>query len=162
MKKNIIRKIRMAHRAHMSWISKAAGLIEGMNITEESCPLHATECVFGTWYYSEGQILKKFPEFKQIEKPHMNLHQAYMQIFKIISDTKEEVVDNRSFFKKLVGKKPAQKDNEQAIEQARKIFRVLQKQSDIVIACLHKLEDKVESLDETFFRKITRQRAISR
>ena len=135
----------------MSWVSKAVGLIEGLEITNESCPLHATDCAFGQWYYEEGQILKTFPEYLNIERPHMKLHQIYMQIFKIISGTTEQVIDNRSFFQKLVGKKPPQKDNQKAIEEARGLFRTLQKESDLVIDGLNKLEKRVSMLDEFFF-----------
>ncbi len=138
----------------MSWISKAIGLIEGLEISEDACPLHATECVFGKWYYGEGQILREFQEYQQIEKPHMNLHQSYMQIFKIITglkDSENRNTDTRNFFQKLIGKKAPKISNKSGIDEARTIFRVLQKQSDIVIACLHKLETKVSSLDDEFF-----------
>lgn len=134
-------------------VSRTAGLIEGMEISEDSCPLHATECQFGEWYYGEGQIIRDLVEFQQIETPHMNLHQVYMQIFSLVSGTKQEFHDSRSFFQKLIGKQTVQKDNSAEIEKARSLFRVLQKHSDEVIECLRRLEKKIESLDKTFFEK---------
>ncbi len=152
-KQGMIREIQAAHRAHMAWVSRAAGLIEGLDITEESCPLHATDCKFGSWYYTHGQLLLDMPEFQAIEDPHMRLHQVYMQIFKLVSGTHEEADDTRSFFQRLIGKPAPKRDNSQDLQKARDLFRVLQKHSSDVVKNLHALQHRLEETPDIFFQQ---------
>ena len=50
-----------AKKAHISWVSKAKALIEGLPIEKNQIPVDCTACKFGEWFYSDAQSLKAIP-----------------------------------------------------------------------------------------------------
>ncbi|WP_297432495.1 CZB domain-containing protein [Sulfurimonas sp.] len=56
-KEEVLEHLRAAKAAHIKWIQKAKLLINGIDISEDTIPIDSTECKFGKWFYSDGQIL---------------------------------------------------------------------------------------------------------
>ena len=138
-KMEVIKKVRAAKQAHMSWVMKADALIHGIPLEKEQVPVDGTACIFGHWYYGEGQNLHHLDSFKAIEQPHFDLHSTYAQIFKILFDS-----DDKSFLSKLFG--TSQKQEEAKLLEARQIFPQLKKHSEVVIKHLDELEREIEAL----------------
>ena len=87
-RKDIVEHLRAAKAAHIKWVQKAKLLINGLDVQEGAIPVDATECKFGKWFYSEGQILHSLtnvsPEaIARIEDSHSKLHDEYLKIFNI-------------------------------------------------------------------------------
>lgn len=102
-KEDILDKLREAKAAHISWVQRAKLLIEGFTINEKSIPINSTECKFGKWFYSDGQRLNNIrnnpsESMKKIEDLHFQLHDVYLNIYKIYYDTD---LSSKGFFKKL-------------------------------------------------------------
>ena len=143
----IIQKIRDAKRSHVSWVMKADALIHGIPLEKNQVPLDGTECAFGHWYYGEGQNLSHLISFKELEKPHFDLHSSYAEIFKLLfGETRQ------SLLSKLFGS--SKKINEVNVELARKLFSELKKHSDIVIEKLEMLEKEFLAKQETSAAKL--------
>ena len=106
-------------------------------------PVSATECEFGKWYYGDGQRLKSIPGFKEIEKPHDNLHQTYAEIFTLLYGEESQ---KPSFFSKLIGR--AQKAAAEKQEAAKVKSLVLKDRSTEVIDRLEQLEKMINALGE--------------
>jgi len=139
-KEKIIEKIRVAKRAHMSWVMKAAALIEGIPLEKDQVPINGTECIFGQWYYGEGQSLLFLPSFKTIEEPHFNLHTTYAKIFSLLFEEPDV-----SLVSRLLGKRKTIKAEN--IAKARKMFPTLKAHSEVVVLHLEKLEKEVQNYD---------------
>ncbi len=140
-KSEIIKRIRAAKQAHLSWVMKADALIHGIPLEKDQVPINGTECIFGKWYYGEGQNLKSLPSFKAIEQPHFNLHSTYARIFKLLFEE-----TNVSFLSKLFGR--SKKQNEKNLMEARNIFPILKGHSKEVVKYLDKLEQEVIALSK--------------
>ena len=87
-KEHVLEHLRAAKSAHIKWVQKAKLLINGLDVKEDSIPVDSTECKFGQWFYSEGQILNALSNnpvecMVKIERLHFNLHDVYMNIFNI-------------------------------------------------------------------------------
>ncbi len=139
-KDKIIETIRAAKRAHMSWVMKAAALIEGIPLEKEQVPINGTECIFGHWYYGEGQSLSFLPSFKTIEEPHFNLHTTYAKIFTLLFEEPDI-----SLMSRLLGKSKAAKAEN--VANAKKMFSTLKAHSEVVVLHLEKLEKEVLNYD---------------
>ena len=150
MKKNeIVKKIRTARFAHVQWVQRAKSLVNGLPIKEEDIPLTPDSCVFGKWFYSDGQILLAiFNEkyVKELEVLHNKLHEEYMNIFKIYFD-----LSNLSFLSKLLnsGKKITELEKTQAMVH----LSNLEKISDDLIKALNIMETKINMADATMFER---------
>jgi hypothetical protein len=72
----LITIIRNAKVSHKRWVENARSLIEGVPLDKSQVPVNATDCVFGKWYYNEGQALKSISIFREIESHHDALHQV--------------------------------------------------------------------------------------
>ncbi|MCU7959099.1 MAG: CZB domain-containing protein [gamma proteobacterium symbiont of Bathyaustriella thionipta] len=146
-RKQTVWKLRDAKRAHIRWVGHAHALIEGLPLEKNQVPVEATDCAFGNWYYAEGQSLSMLPSFKGIEAAHSDLHNIYMQIFKLLF-----VGQKKSLFGKLFGRSATVSDEHR--EKARALYKHLQRSSEHVIHGLESLEhelmamktDKVEEL----------------
>lgn len=137
----VLQKINAAKRAHVSWVMKADALIQGIPLEKEQVPINGTECMFGQWYYGEGQGLLALEAFKTIEQPHYQLHHCYAKIFKLLFEG-----DDHTFLSKLFGKN---KHHETAkIEQAKLIFQELKKHSEEVVRLLDNLTSQIESVSD--------------
>ena len=87
-KRDVVEHLRAAKAAHIKWVQKAKLLINGLDVEEDNIPVDATECKFGKWFYSEGQILNSLSsipskEIDSIEELHSKLHDEYLKIFNI-------------------------------------------------------------------------------
>lgn len=148
---DMVHEIRAAKRAHVNWVSHAHALIEGLPLEQNQVPVNATECKFGSWYYGHGQMLASTPEFRAIEQPHMALHETYAKIFKHLFGHQEEE-QPKSFFSRWFGKSTEVKEDHKA--EARKLFPVLKRHSEVVIHKLEELEDKVINMNDDEFGKL--------
>ncbi|MBL4661653.1 MAG: CZB domain-containing protein [Alcanivoracaceae bacterium] len=137
---DIITKIRKAKMAHKRWVGHASAMIEGIPVEKDQVPINYTDCVFGHWYYDEGQNLSSLKEFKEIEEPHVELHLIYMEIFQILFKKKKV-----SFFNKLIGKSSKISDKDKKMARAK--FRILDQVSKQIIDKLDALESKLKQLD---------------
>ncbi len=115
--------------SHKRWVSHASAMIEGIPVNKDQVPINYTDCVFGCWYYDEGQDLSSLEEFREIEEPHTQLHNIYMGIFKILFGKKK-----LSFFSKLIGKSNSVTDEERKLARAK--FRILEEVSKQIIGKL--------------------------
>ncbi len=87
-KREIIEHLRAAKAAHIKWVQKAKLLINGLDVEEGTIPVDATECKFGKWFYSEGQVLNSLTHIsptaiESLEVLHSQLHDEYLKIFNI-------------------------------------------------------------------------------
>jgi hypothetical protein len=103
-KEDILTHLRAAKSAHIKWVQKAKLLINGVNIEKSSIPVDATECNFGKWFYSDGQILNALSNnplecMQSIEKLHFDLHDSYLKIFSVYFSEERK----SGFFAKLFG-----------------------------------------------------------
>jgi hypothetical protein len=145
-----IKQLRDAKRAHIKWVQRAKGLIEGLAVDKDQVPVDCTECMFGQWFYGEGQGLNAMPGMdcvKEIESLHYELHDIYMMIFKIYFTDM-----NRSFFSKLFGTQKKISDHEKDV--ARDHFVRLKEISERLIYVIEKLERRLTALPESSFPKI--------
>jgi len=142
MEKDIIlRQLRSAKAAHISWVQKAKLLIEGIEIDKNTIPINSTECQFGQWFYSDAQKLNGLRNnsldcMENIENHHAQLHNIYLQIFKLYY-----LIENRGFFKKLFNKK--KKINEETTKKGREYLIQLEKISKELLAEIGRLERRV-------------------
>ncbi len=146
-KKELIGKLRDAKKAHRRWVSNAQILMQGVPVKNEQLPLNETECGFGHWYYGEGQALRSYPIFRQIEAPHTALHATYLQIFDLLF--RERKV---SLFSRMLGKKAEPSAGE--LERAKKLFTVLNAESIKIMALLDELADLIISMDDKDFERL--------
>jgi len=105
-KEQVLEHLRAAKAAHIKWVQKAKLLINGLDIDEGAIPVDSTECKFGKWFYSDGQILNALSNnpmecMQSIESLHFNLHDMYLKIFRIYFSEEKKA----GFFAKLFGMK---------------------------------------------------------
>ena len=150
MKKNdIVHKIRLARLAHVKWVQRAKSLVNGVPIKEEDIPLTSDSCEFGKWFYSDGQILLTiFSEraVKEVEDLHNNLHDEYINIFKIYFD-----MSNIGFFSRLLSSGKKISDEEK--KWAKSYLNSLEDTSSALIKKLNIMETKINMADEKIFEK---------
>jgi len=150
-KSDIVHKIRLARFAHVEWVQRAKSLVNGLPIKEEDVPLTASSCEFGKWFYVDGQILLAiFNEttVKNLENLHNELHEVYMNIFKIYFD-----LSDLSFFQKLI--KMGKKVSVEEQREAKKYLNALEKVSDELIKQLNIIETKINMAESELFEKYT-------
>ena len=78
-KTDILTQLRAAKAAHINWVQRAKLLISGFDVKEDSIPVNSTECKFGKWFYSDGQLLSSIRNnptecMIEIENLHFKLH----------------------------------------------------------------------------------------
>jgi len=139
--KEIIDKLRKAKRAHKRWVGHALAMIEGIPVDKDQVPINYTDCVFGNWYYDEGQDLSGIDEFAAIEEPHTELHVIYMEIFNILFAQKK-----KSFFSKLIGKSTQLSEADKQLARAK--YRTLEEVSKRIIDKLDALEKRLKLMGE--------------
>lgn len=135
---NTLETLKKARLHKKQWVNNALALIEGIPVDKEKIPISYHNCCFGQWYYNEGQCLSEFPEFKDIEDPHMQLHVLYMKIFNLLF--KEQ--PKHSLFDKLIGK--AAKADEMKKAKAKELHKRLKKIASDITEKLDKLEAKLK------------------
>lgn len=140
-KSNLLQKINAAKRAHISWVMKADALIQGIPLEKEQVPIDGTECLFGQWYYGDGQSLLSIDAFKAIENPHARLHHTYAKIFTLLFEE-----NDHSILSKLFGQN---KRHEIArLEQAKLLFPELKKHSEEVVRLLDNLASQIDRISD--------------
>lgn len=148
-KDDIIAQIRAARLAHVQWVQRAKSLVNGLEIHEEDIPLMPDSCIFGKWFYSDGQVLLAiFNEktVREVEHLHNDLHDEYMKIFKIYFST-----SNLSFLEKILKSKKKVSNIDKS--QALKHLKNLEKISDQLIKNLNIIETKINMADAKTLEK---------
>ena len=137
-----LKHLHAAKKAHVSWVSKARALIEGLPVQKEQIPIDCTSCKFGEWFYSDAQALKAIPGMeylREIEELHFDLHDVYMKIFKIYFDE-----SNLSFISKLFGSKKKVSEAEHIIAET--YYQELRKISKKLVELIDRLERRLHVL----------------
>ncbi|MDQ7067319.1 MAG: CZB domain-containing protein [Sulfurimonas sp.] len=103
-KEEVVGHLRAAKAAHIKWVQKAKLLINGIDIEEGAIPVDSTECKFGKWFYSDGQMLNSLSNnplecMQTIENLHADLHDMYLKIFSVYFSQDKKV----GFFSKMFG-----------------------------------------------------------
>ena len=112
-KEEVLDHLRAAKAAHIKWVQKAKLLINGIDIEEDAIPIDSTECKFGKWFYSDGQILNSLSNnpmecMQSIESLDFALHDKYLQIFNIYFSQEKKQVFSQNYLE-LKRKKSFQK-----------------------------------------------------
>ena len=145
--KEIINKLRQAKMAHKRWVGHASAMIEGIPVDKDQVPINYTDCIFGNWYYGEGQNLSSLDKFTAIEDPHTELHVIYMEIFNILFSQKKQ-----SFFSKLIGKSTKLSESDKQLARAK--FRTLEEVSKRIVEKLDLLEKHLKLMGEDRVAKL--------
>ena len=153
-KEEVLEHLRAAKTAHIKWVQKAKLLINGLDIDENAIPVDSTECAFGKWFYSDGQILNALSNnplecMQHIESLHFNLHDIYLKIFRIYFSREKKT----GFFAKLFGVKridPSKTEKELAQEYYQDMERISHELLDEINRLERRMvavsDEKIESL----------------
>jgi hypothetical protein len=146
-KADILTQLRAAKAAHISWVQRAKMLIGGFTITENSIPVNSTECKFGKWFYSHAQCLNDIRNnpiecMEEIESLHFQLHDVYMNIYKIYYE-----MDKQGFFSKLFGKKKKVSDDDKV--RAKEYYDEMEVVSKKLVNALNVMERRISVLSDT-------------
>ena len=145
-KTEVITNLKLAAVSHRAWLSNALALIDGIPLDKDKVPVSATECEFGKWYYGDGQRMKTLPGFKEIERPHDNLHQTYAEICTLLYG---EEGKKPSFFCRLIGS--AQKAAVKKREAAKAKSLILKDHSTEVVDQLEQLQIRINAMEDEQF-----------
>jgi hypothetical protein len=145
-KADILGHLRAAKAAHINWVQRAKLLISGFDVNEESIPVNSTECKFGKWFYGEGQLLQSIRNnpmdcMQKIEQLHFELHDVYLNIFKIYYDA-----GKKSFFSKLFGSKKKVSVEDQ--QKAQEYFKEMEAISKKLIEEINLMERRIAVISE--------------
>ena len=147
-KEQVLEHLRAAKAAHIKWVQKAKLLINGVDIEENAIPVDSTECNFGKWFYSDGQILNALSNnplecMQQIESLHFNLHDMYLKIFSIYFAEEKK----KGFFAKLFGmRKKELSDSESRL--AKTYYAELEQISRDLLDEINRLERRLIAVSE--------------
>ena len=98
----LLEVIRKAKSSHIRWRSYAQALVDGVDLGDGRAPVSHLECRFGRWYYGDGtEQLGQLDAFRNIEKPHEQLHTLYAQIDALVTEGK--LPEAREQLEELVG-----------------------------------------------------------
>jgi len=144
MKKNeILENLDSARIAHIAWVNKAQLLVHGEeSISKNQLPLDSRDCSFGRWFFNTGQVLFCIMNeqlVKSIESKHAELHNSYLQIFKIYFNQEEE-----TFFILEQPKTIIEASQKQAEEELRNLENI----SEELIALLYRIESNFSHIDD--------------
>jgi len=152
-KNEVLSQLRAAKEAHVNWVQKAKMLISGFTIDKDAIPVNSTECRFGKWFYSDAQKLNALQNnplecMTNIEHLHFQLHDVYLNIFKIYYDMSEQ-----GFFAKLFGikRKIEESDKKLAIVY----FDEMEKISTHLIEEINLMERRILAISDTEMDKIS-------
>jgi len=119
-KEEVLEHLRAAKLAHIKWVQKAKLLINGVDVEENAIPVDSTECNFGKWFYTDGQVLNALSNnplecMNKIESLHFTLHDKYLNIFNIYFSKEKQ----KGFFAKLLGlkRKPVSEAEQQLAQK---------------------------------------------
>ncbi len=145
-KHTILDQLRAAKAAHINWVQRAKMLISGFKMEEDAIPVNSTQCQFGKWFYSDAQKLNGLRNnpldcFEKIEKLHFDLHDIYLNIYKIYYD-----MESQGFFSKLFGKK--RKITEDSVKLAKEYFSSMEEVSKELVKEINLMERRIVALPE--------------
>lgn len=148
-KEEVIEHLRAAKAAHIKWVQKAKLLINGIDINEDAIPIDSTECKFGKWFYSDGQMLNSLSNnpmecMSSIESLHFSLHDKYLQIFNIYFSQEKKA----GFFAKLFGIKRKKELSEEEIENSKKYYEEMEAISKDLLEEINRLERRLVAVSE--------------
>jgi len=146
-KSEILAQLRAAKAAHINWVQRAKMLISGFKIEEDAIPVNSTQCQFGKWFYSDAQKLNGVRNnaiecLSEIEKLHFDLHDIYLNIYKIYYD-----LEPQGFFSKLFGKKRTISEDSKKL--AREYFNNMEEVSKKLIEQINLMERRIVALPES-------------
>lgn len=104
-KEEILNQIKLAKNLHLDWVYKAKSLIEEKSV-QDFAPVSPNECLFGQWFYTQGQKLSGLSNnplecMTNMAQLHKNLHDAYFNVFKIYAPDQSK----KPLLSKLFGEK---------------------------------------------------------
>jgi len=148
-KEEIIDHLRAAKAAHIKWVQKAKLLINGIDINEDAIPIDSTECKFGKWFYSDGQVLNSLSNnpmecMQSIEGLHFSLHDKYLQIFNIYFSQEKKA----GFFAKLFGIKRKKELSQEEIDKSKKYYDEMEAISKDLLEEINRLERRLVAVSE--------------
>ncbi|MGC9351394.1 MAG: CZB domain-containing protein [Sulfurovum sp.] len=151
-KSEILEQLRAAKAAHINWVQRAKLLISGFQIDESSIPVNSTQCQFGKWFYTDAQKLNAMQNnpvecMSTIEQLHFDLHDIYLNIYKIYYET-----ESKGFFSKIFGKK--KKINEDAKELAQKYYQNMEEVSKKLVAEINRMERRIVAISDKEFASL--------
>lgn len=159
-KADIITRLRDGKKAHLTWVTHAHALVEGLGVGQEKVPVHGTECGFGCWYYGAGQVLSPLAAFRKVEDPHLKLHDIYLEIHKLLRVADKE--DTSGLFGRMLGsgKKLAE---EKAAAQARAhtLFTELKMVSKDIAGHLDELQQQLIEMDDAKFAALLSAQGVA-
>ena len=87
-KEEVLAQLKIAKSAHADWLYKAKILVNSKEDKENLTPMSAQECLFGQWFYVEGQKLSALSNIplesmKNIADLHQYIHEIYLNIFAV-------------------------------------------------------------------------------
>jgi len=147
-KEDVIGHLRAAKSAHIKWVQKAKLLINGLDIEENAIPVDSTECKFGKWFYSDGQVLNALSNnplecMQSIESLHFKLHDIYLSIFNIyFSEDKKQ-----GFFAKMFGLKRKQ-PTESELNLAKNYYTEMEDVSKALLDEINRLERRLIAVSQ--------------
>ncbi len=146
-KEIVLNHLRTAKAAHIRWVQKAKLLINGLDVDEDAIPVDSTECKFGKWFYSDGQVLNALSNnplecMSKIESLHFQLHDIYLQIFNIYFNKPKS-----GFFTMLFGTKKTTL-NQGEIRGAKAYYEELEQISKELLDEINRLERRLIAVSE--------------
>ena len=153
-KEEILDHLKAAKNAHIRWIERAEQLIDGADIEESAIPVDYTECKFGQWFYSDGQVLNKLSNnpvecMQNIEKLHFKIHEIYLNIFKIYFDEDQK----KGFFAKMFSFKKKEIDAGSQ-ETAQNHYNVIKITSEELLEEIERLERRLGAVSDEKIRQL--------
>lgn len=144
-----VHRIQEARQAHTQWVGHARKLISAPAMDKDIAPVLPTDCVFGDWYYGDGQLLSFSRPFQEIETAHNELHSIHTEIFdKLFKEPRHSFL--LKYFRKSGEQTLADKT-----EEAKQLLVRLEEVSEEIISQTQSLENEISDLgDEDFDRCI--------
>lgn len=148
MEKNtVLEQLRAAKAAHINWVQRAKMLISGFKMDENAIPVNSTQCQFGKWFYSDAQKLNGLRNnpmdcMSEIEQLHFDLHDIYLNIYKIYYD-----MEPQGFFSKLFGKK--KKITDDSARLAKEYFNSMEEVSKKLVEQINLMERRIVALQDS-------------
>jgi hypothetical protein len=151
-KSEILEQLRAAKAAHINWVQRAKLLISGFQIDESSIPVNSTQCQFGKWFYTDAQKLNAMQNnpmecMNTIEQLHFDLHDIYLNIYKIYYET-----ESKGFFSKIFGKKKKITDEAKAL--AKKYYQNMEAVSKDLVAEINRMERRIVAITDKEFASL--------
>jgi len=147
-KEDVIVHLRQAKAAHIKWVQKAKLLINGVDVDENAIPVDSTECSFGKWFYTDGQMLNALSNnplecMQHIETLHFELHDIYLKIFRIYFSEEKK----GGFFAKLFGLKRKQPERSQQ-QLAQDYYAQMEEISQNLLDEINRLERRLVAVSD--------------